>query len=248
MAIPLWGTFDYALVVPSPVSNGPWSVQLGRPIQLTGNALDDRLVGHSPFLTISQAGIAEAASVSPMSKTRPRVLRSRLTLTARSKERAIAKSVSFHVDQALLAAVSAGDMLHMARTHSGGLALSIVRDGQLVAAAGAVSSIPLGRAVHVRIPRESIAASEAVFRKSDPAFEFPELPIEVGLKETVRLLYRGRLHLDRYSVFVEHGYYPGEPGIDECAALALLPECPDVVAIASAQLMDRGGALEIEKW
>lgn len=250
MAIPPCGTFEYVLVVPSLGSHGPWSLQLGKPIQLTGDDLrDDRLVGHSPFLTVSEAGIAEVVGVSPITKVpSPRVLRSRLTLTARSKERAIAKSATFHVDQALLAAVSAGDMIHLARTRCGGLGLSIVRDGQLVAAAGVASSVPLGRTAHVRIPREAIAEAELVLKKSDPAFEFHELPVEVRLEETVRLLYRGRIHVGCYEVFVEHGYYPGVPGTEECVALALVPACPDVAAISSAQLMDHNDALAIERW
>jgi hypothetical protein len=251
MAIPLCGTFEYVVVVPQAGENrAPWRVQLCKPIEPTGDDVrDDRLVGHSPSLDISAAGMTPDMRTSPFTGTAgPRVLRSRMTLTATKRTHARVASVSFHVDQALTTALLPRDMLFLARTACGGLALSIVRDGQLVAAAGAASAVPLGELVRVRIPIDAIREAESVFRKNDPEFEFREVPIEIRLGEVTRVLHRGRLRHRSYEVFVEHGFYPGLPGTNECVAVSLTGTCPDIAAVASAQLLDFPDALEIVKW
>jgi hypothetical protein len=211
--------------------------------------MDDRLVGHSPILEILEAGITPSARISPHTgQVGPRVLRSRLTLTASTRDYAQVASAAFHVDRALTMALSPHDMLCLARTSSGGLALSIIRDGQLVAAAGALSAVPLGEFVHVRTPIDIIGKAEQVFRKHDPEFEFAHMPVEIRIREQTRLLYGGRRQLDSYHVFVEHGFYRGLPGTNECVAIVMTGACPDVVAIASAQLLDFPDALEMVRW
>jgi len=140
------------------------------------------------------------------------------------------------------------DMLCMARTGCGGLVMSIIRDVHLVAAAGAASAVPLGESVHVRTPIDLITEAESVLRKHDPEFRFGHLPVEVRIGEQTRLLYGGRPRIDSYDVFVEHGFYVGLPGVNECMAISLIGACPDVVAIASAQLMAVPDALEIVRW
>jgi hypothetical protein len=251
MAISPRGTYEYVAIVPEAGQDqAPWRVGLRTPIELAGNdRLNARLVGHSPTLEITDAGITPSVRISPLTwKVGPKVLRSRLTLTAETSHYAEVASAAFHVDQALTMALSPRDMLCMARTPCGGLALSIIRSGQLVAAAGAVSAVPLGEFVHVRTPIDTIRAAEEVFRKRDPEFAFGELPVEIRIGEQTRLLYSGRPQLDSYKVFVEHGFYRGLPGKDECVAISLIGSCPEVPAIASAQLLDFPDALEIARW
>jgi hypothetical protein len=252
MTISPSGTFDYVAIVPdSGADQAPWKVRLRTPIELTGYDQRDatRLVGHSPTLEISDAGMTPNVQTSPLTGTvSPRVLRSRLTLTAATRNYAGVASVSFHVDRALMMALCPHDMLCMARTGCGELALSIMRNGQLVAAVGAVSAVPLGEFVHARTPADILREAEALFRKHDPDFEFGHLPVEIRIGEQTRLLYGGRRRMDSYNVFVEHGFYRGEPGTNECVAISLIGTCPDVVAIASAQLLDAPGALEMIKW
>jgi hypothetical protein len=251
MAISPWGTFDYVAVVPETRrGRALWEVYLRKPIEPTGDQrFDDRLVGHSPTLEISDAGLAPDGRMSPFTGiVSPKVLRSRMTLTARTKKRATAASVAFHIDRAHTSVLSPGDTLFMARTACAGLALSIVRDGQLVAAAGATSAVPLGELVHVRIPSNVIEEGERVFRKYDPEFEFGHLPVEIRLGDHTRILHGGRLQLQSYEVYVEHGFYRGLPGKSECMSIALIGTCPDVAAIASAQLLDLPDALEMVQW
>ena len=72
--------------------------------------------------------------------------------------------------------LSPRDTLFMARNSCGGLALSMVRDGQLVAAVGAISDVPLGDLIRVRIPADVIEEAERVYRRHDPEFEYGHLP------------------------------------------------------------------------
>jgi len=251
MAIPLCGRFDYVAVVPESGRNrASWNVRLRTPVELTGNDMvDDRLVGHSPTLSISDAGITPDARVPPFTgRARPKVLRSKITLTASQRKHARQASAAFHVDQALTMLLSPGDMLFLERTGCGGLAFSIVRDGQLIVAAGAVSNVSLGEPVHVRIPSETVTEAEDVFRKHDAQFRFPELPVELRLGEHTRLLFRGRPELESYRTWVEHGFYRGIPGTNECVAVWLSGTCPDIPAIATAQLLDAPAPLEIVSW
>lgn len=239
-------------IVPEPREPAaPWRAQLRKPIELTGNDLTDaRLVGHSPTLTISEAGMTLGGEVSPVTGSAgPRVLRSQLTLTAANRKHASVASATFHVDRALARTLTAGDLLFMAGTTNGGLALSIIRDNRLIAAAGAVSAVPLGEIVRVGVPFDVVTQAEGIFRKRDPDFEFLEWPVEIRVGEDTRLQYRGRPRIQSYEFFVEHGVYPGLSGHrDECVAVSLRGVCPDVAAAASAQLMDRANALEVVRW
>jgi hypothetical protein len=139
------------------------------------------------------------------------------------------------------------DSLFLARTSCGRLGLSIVRGGQLIAAAGALSRVPLGDLVRVGIPGATIREAERVFQKSDPTFEFSHLPVEIRLGDEAHLMFQGRPRIQSYNVWVEHGFYRGLPGVDECVAISLAGSCPDTAAIASAQLMD-SDAIEVRKW
>ena len=50
-----------------------------------------------------------------------------------------------------------------------------------MAAAGALTAVPLGSGVEVRIPEDLISMAESVFRKRDPDFEFIEQPLEINI-------------------------------------------------------------------
>lgn len=198
-----------------------------------------RLVGHAPTLEIVDAGLTPDVRVSPFTGTaRPKVLLSRIILRAEGGEHGSAASFSFCIDQALANVLRPGDKLFMTRTLTTGLGLSIIRSGQLVAAAGAVANMLNGEGLDVGIPHDLIRQAELVFATVDPAFAFRELPIEVRVGTQRRVLNRGRAHIGAYEVFVEHGFYPGLPGTDECVAISLSGSCPDTAAISSAQLLE----------
>jgi len=245
MVIPLCGTFDYKVVVPDNLGEWRWEAHLRAPVVPSGDPLrDDRLFGYSPIVEITPAGITPDPGNSSVRNVRPRVLRSRITFTASEQAHARTASAGFYVDHSLTAAIRPHDVLFVSRTSCGGLGLSLHRDNQLVVAVGAVTAVPLGDSVRVRIPGELIKQAEDVFRLHDPEFEFGHLPVEIEIDKHRRVVFGTRSRLGAYDVFVEHGFYRGLPGTDECVAISLPRACPDVAAIATAQLLDYPDAME----
>lgn len=244
MVMPLAGTFQYFAILPGKVEehSQPWPVRLREPVKPSGDELrDSRLVGLSPHLQITDGGPTPDPG-----RSRPAVLRSRFTLTASEKRSATVSAASFYVDRDLARAFEPGDVLHMARTGSAGLAVSLLRHDQLVFAAGAISSLPLGN-VEGRIPSDLLSEAKLVFMDRDPAFEFLELPIQIGVSGKFRIMFGGYGRLRDYEIWVKHGFYVGIPGQDECVAISLRGACGAVPARSSAQLLD-DGALEIIPW
>jgi len=234
-------------------SSGRWQLrdESGANSSTGGDSLfHDRLVGLQPSLEITDVGLTPDGRVSPHTgNVRPKVLLSRLTLRADSRDRATIAAFSFCVDQALTRSWQGGDVLHLARTGCGGLGLSVVRGDRLITAIGAVTAVPHGGLVTVRIPQEAIREAESVFRRVDPQFEFPALPIEIQVESTRRVLYRGRPRIGSYEVFIEHGFLEsGDPGTSECLALSLIGSCPETAAICSAQLLEYPDLTEFARW
>jgi hypothetical protein len=212
----------------------------------------DRLVGDSPTVRFSDAGLPEHGGVSAITgSVLPRVLRTRIILEAEHQRGATVAAASFTVDQSLTNALRTGDYLHLGRTACGGLGISIVRDGELLAAAGSVGAVPLGN-VTVGVPDGFMEDLEAVLQKHGldrPFGSFPELPTRLAWGDCTTVLFRGRGTLgDDYGFAVEHGSLPGMPGKDECVAIWRRGVAPEVGSIASAQLMDPGNALEMFTW
>lgn len=109
MALSASETFDY--VVKVRVENGPdsfpWLLDLGEQIEPRGNAIwDDRLVGYSPLLRISDGGV-----IADSFGLRDEVHLSRFTLSAMNRKNASAREVWFHVDRKLTLLIEAEDEL-----------------------------------------------------------------------------------------------------------------------------------------
>lgn len=245
MAIPPSGTFDYVAIVPDNPQEqaSSWCATLRKDSLWTG----ERLVGSSPRLQITDAGIpTDTPPPTIDGVVRPRVFRARISLTATERTHRFASRVSFHVDRGLASALRTGDELNLTRTACGGLAISVVRGDQLIAAAGAVGSVPLGRDVYAGVPMDLVEEATAVFQRRDPEFELCELPIEVRVRDEISVLFRGTHRINGYEVCMLHGFNRGIPGRDECVAIALKGACPDTAANASALLLGFENALTIE--
>ena len=80
------------------------------------------------------------------------MLLSRLTLRANGKDRATVATFSFCIDRSLLNAFCPGDTLHLVRTGCGGLGLSLIREGRLIVAIGAVNAVPQENSSAFTIP------------------------------------------------------------------------------------------------
>jgi hypothetical protein len=240
MVIPQNDTFDYTAVVP-PDGNSRSS---GWPVQHSGAT--ECLLGQSPTIRILDAGLPRGSVKSTASGfVLPRVLRSQIALTATDRS-SPATTASFYVDRELTAAIKAGDTIRLVRNHLGALAIAILRRDELVVAAGAIASTPLGN-VTVRIPRHLIEAALDVFRPHDPDFAFREWPVEVEVGSTRAVLFSGRRDFDDYCVFAEHGLFAGDSAASECLSISRTGLVSDIAAIASAQLMDAAHALQITR-
>jgi hypothetical protein len=247
MVMPASGTFDYVAIVPEAAADGVFecATQSREQIPITGDELSDgRLVGLGPRLTVSDAGLPPEAGGAPGG------MRRRFTLTADSQDRATVAEASFHVDRVLARRMLPGDVVHIGRTACAGLGLSIVRKGELVAAVGAVTAIPLGHSVGARFPRDLIDDAAAIFRRRDPKFEFSEWPIEIVVDGDSLIIFNGGGEVRGYAVSVRHGFISGDPGSDVCAAIWRTDLCPAVAARASAELMDtvREDPLSMVSW
>jgi hypothetical protein len=246
MALAPCGTFDYVAVVPDDVHGGTFGcpVETRRPVVCTGDDINDsRLVGWSPVLRVTNAGLPEDAG-----PRRPRVFRSRLTLSATGREHARLGAASFHVAKGLVTSLMPGDVLHMARTLSGGLGVSVVRGGELVVAAGTVSAVPLGETIHAGAPVDLLKTTTEAFRRQDPEFEFHEIPLELTVGQSVAILFRGRRKMGGYGVYMEHGHLKGLPDTDECLAIYREGLCSDVDASTSAQFLADASSFSMTRW
>ena len=238
MVLPTGGNFDYVAVVPDGADDGNFECETRslEPARFMEHKRfgRQRLVGMAPTLTVAEAGLPSESGPG-----RPWVMRSRLTLTATSPERATVAKAAFHVDRALARRMLPGDVVHLGRTDCAGLALSILRKGELVAAVGAVTIVPLGQTVRAKLPNDLIDEALAVFHRRDPEFEFGEMPVEVIVDDASRIL---RTHdvgsVGPYEIRVRHGFIPSIPGRDECAAIWHKDLCSSVAAEASAEMLD----------
>lgn len=232
MALPFAGTFAYVAIVPDTIDDGAFkcAARTSDVEPKPGNRLfDARLVGSTPTLRVSDASLT-----SPEYGGRPEAMRSRVKLTASMFDRSTVKTFSFFVSKRLTLRLAAGDVIHLARTCCGGLGLSVLRSGELVVAAGAITHVPLGTGVVARTPTDLIAQATAVFHERDPEFEFPEPPLEIAVGNRSAILFTWRRELGPFDVEVIHGFRQGLPGKDECAAIARREMCSIYAAVMSA--------------
>jgi hypothetical protein len=232
MAVPPCGTFDYVAIVPDAIEDGAFEclAESREAVPMTGDRLvDSRLVGLAPLLTVSDASLPERTHGG-----HPEAMRSRVTLTARTRRQAQVAAASFYVSKRLMLRLKAGDVIHLARTHCAGLGLSVVRSGRLVAAAGAVTAVPLGHGVTAGRASDLMKGAIEVFRTRDPDFSFEEIAIEITVDGRSAVLFRGRRELGPFDTEVMNGFIQDTPGTDECAAIARRDACSLHAAVISA--------------
>ncbi len=242
--MPFCGTFAYVVFVPgAPQELGqPWQVSLAEKFEFTGDSLrDDRLLGHSPTLTISDGGTAF-----PPEKQYKDIFRSRLTLTASQKKHATASSASFYINKDITSRFMPGDLLYLSRTSCAGLGLSLVRNDELILAVGAVTAVHLGPSLKVKYPFELVRDAETVFRKGDPGFEFAQSPLQFTLGTESRIVFSGLERLGEYKISMKHGHIAGMPGTAEC--VGIWTSAQDAHAATSSAELLESGDLEMHRW
>jgi len=226
MVISTEGTCDYVFEIGGDLQNG--GAVSGR-LRDRVSAGEKRLVGHTPRLTSVEYQREEWQ------------LYARVTLTATDRGHAMVGEASFSVDRRFIRMLREGDLLYMSRTPCGGVGLSVIRGDELIAAAGAITQVPLGRGESARLPGDLIRQAEAVFRSRDPKYEMRSYPLEISLAGETRIMHSGRPRMGPYDVFVRHGFLSGMPGTDECASIERKGVCSDTAAHTTAQLLDEEG-------
>jgi hypothetical protein len=226
------GTFAYTFNVTDRIESGVRMVGLASPPVTDGHT---RLVGYAPVLEVTEY------------QREPWQLYARITLNASDRRNATVRSATFSVDRGLVRVLRPGDRLHISRTSCAGIGLSIIRDGYLVAAAGAITDVPLGADVSAHHPGDLIARAEMIFRARDAEYEMREYPIELTIGGVTRILHGGRPTMGPYEVFMRHGFLRGIPGTDESVSIERRRVCPDTAAHTSAQLLE-DVRLQMEQW
>jgi hypothetical protein len=247
MALPPAGTFHYIATVPTDTGQGsfPWPTQLFESIAPIGESLfDDRLVGYAPLLRIS-----EGEEIPDPTGLRTTMTQSRLTLRASSQKNATFFDVSFYVDRELTTLLQPGDLLHLSHSCMWGTGLSLLREGQLVFAVGAILGMPLGKNIRVKLPDDAL---DQVERFHSVPFSIlgkqPLLiPIEIRVGKEMRSILAGKAELGEYEIWVEGGRDYSYPSGDTFAAISEKELCNSLPAVASAMLLKKLG-LEHTEW
>jgi hypothetical protein len=221
------GTFDYVFVAAEESRDG--SMRMQGSLRQALSPGDRRLAGHEPVLQCAEY------------QRESWQLYSRLTLIATDERNATVASASISVERGLVRMLRRGDIVHITRTACAAIGLSVLRDDHLVAAAGAIASVPLGSDVSARGPWDLIQQAEAIFQRRDPSYNLRDRPIEVSVAGETRILHCGRPRMGTYDVLVRHGFLWGIPGTDACASIERRGVCPDTAAHTSAQLLEEGG-------
>jgi len=135
-----------------------------------------------------------------------------------------------------------------------------------LAAAGALTAVPLGKGAEARIPHDLISTAESLFQKRDPDFEFIEQPVEIkieGLRERYGrylsgkppnpltdafISFGGGEIIGDYRVIVRHGSFAIEGGQSESVSICDQQMFTHAAGEFAAMLLDDWEALSISRW
>ena len=165
--------FDYVVTVPSEGRSAaaPWPASLREGIDR------EALLGPSPMVEVIDLVPGPDVPLNPRNKHRPRPgLQSLVRLSANGR------TASFAVHRRLADCVRPGDRLHVAWGHGGGPAVSVIRDGALLAAVGDLADLRIfGGEVSVQVPWDLVKHAQDVF-PAGGRFRLVIAPLPVQLK------------------------------------------------------------------
>lgn len=178
-----------------------------------------RLVGHSPMI---------------------RFWNDRLVLVASEESTSGLRNASFAIGDAIFLSAKPGDELHVIRTGSGGLGLSLLREDRLVLAIGCVTSVPLGTNINViKGPRSRKAFPDPL---CDTRLEFQ---VE---NESLVLRDRTLTQLGDCEIYVERSWQVGIPGVDECVSICRGDDPAVKIASVRSAILLGNSPLKMTHW
>lgn len=197
------------------------------------------LVGASPLLRLESVGMLRGGGrlsrVIP-DISRPAVRGTLVNLIAVERGEH-ASTASFLLDEELVNVFREGDELNLTRTHRGGLAVSVRRNGGLLVALGAVSAAPLGPDLNVVVRRDRLSKDPPCDGFTDGNLPWLH-PLEITSGEPPRRP-RG------FTIRVWSRAWPPPEDADECVTIIRTGGCPDTAAFASTHLLAMDEALRV---
>lgn len=178
-----------------------------------------RLVGHSPTI---------------------RFWNDRLVLVASEESTSRLRNASFAIGDAVTLSAHPGDQLHVIRTGSGGIGLSLLRDDRLVLAIGCVTAVPLGFNINViKGPRSHKPFPDPL---CDTRLEFQV--------ESESLILRNRVltQLGDCEIYVERSWQDGIPGVDECVSICRGDDPAVKIASVRSAILLGNSPLKMTRW
>jgi len=224
MAMPPCGTFVYTGSVPEGAWNaGGWQlrdVSGADPLRSDEPLRDNRLVGLRPTLQISGGC---------------------LILTASGENRAQVASACFELDPGSIDVFESGDAVNLARTATGDIGVSLLREGKLIFAVGAATAVATGSAVSVQCGQYPEPEPWTI-----PSDTWIDVSVTTG---TERLRPGTETIVGDFKVSVLRCFEVGFPGSYECLAISLEGACSHDATLRSAQRLERTNAgLKMSEW
>lgn len=226
MALPLYETFHYTMVVPS-LSKQPmvWPLQDAsgaNPSQFwkRNSHTSHRLLGLDPTLEVG---------------------RDQLVLRASSRRHAQVASVSIDIAPHFIEVLHVGYEIHLVREMTSDLGISVLRNGKLIMAIGAVSSAPLGEPLSL-LSREPESCQTKASSDHNGWIEC------TVFDETIRLKENESSSIADFDISVLRCASEGLPGSCECVAISHKTLCSHRVAVDSAKRLMNPNDLTIVDW
>lgn len=182
------------------------------------------LIGYAPVLAVEEYSPA------------PWKLFARVVLTPSDPRNALVAEASFSVDRGLIRCLHPGDLLVLRGGVSAPLALAVLRDGTLIAAAGALCGVPLGAEADVHLSSTPAPAARGAAPVTPGQDGACHEAVEVRIGDRRAILHAGRPTISGYDVFVRAAR-AGWP----CVSIERAGACPETAAHTSAQLFDDPG-------
>ena len=179
----------------------------------------DRLVGHQPMI---------------------RFWSDRLVLVAAEKSHSSSRNFSFAIGDAVSLSAQPGDLLQVVRTGSGGIGLSLHREGLLVLAIGAVTAVGLG--VDIKVMKEPPRSNSFLPSLIDRwlKFQFENEDLVLRQREFARI--------KNFEIYVERCWEDGIPGTDECVSICgSIDPAINIACLRSAVLLGNGD-MKLTRW
>ena len=212
--------FSYTFEVPA-LPRGP---MIGRVWQ-EADAGRLPVVGPAPVLTWSEY------------TPEPWKLFAHVTLTPSDTHACAAERVSLILERGLLTVLRPGDVVHLHEAE--GMGFSILRQDQLIAAAGAASALaemPLGRDVAVRFPHQLVNVRPLVGAgETYREVNYARRAVELWIEGETLISRRGRPVMGHYEARIGRNAGDG----DALISIERRHLCPETAAHTTAELLDK---------